>query len=74
MALVGLLGHSMANGHSGAKGTQAQGPSIANHSVAGAFGRRGTWSQGHSVAGALGGSIVHPYLEIIQFKDRQPAG
>ena len=42
MALVGLLGHSMATGHLGAKGTQAPG-----HSVT-----------GHSVAGALGGSIM----------------
>ena len=33
MALVGLLGHSMDTGHSGAKGTRASG-----HSVAGALG------------------------------------
>ena len=45
MALVGLLGHSMATGHSGAKGTQAPGHLVAGHSVAGALGHRGTRRQ-----------------------------
>ena len=54
MALVGLLGHLMASGHSGENVTRSLG-----HSVAGALGRRGTLSQGHSVAGALGGSIIN---------------
>ena len=38
MALVGLLGHSMANGHSGAKGTWAPGQTVARHLVARALG------------------------------------
>ena len=59
MALVGLLGHSIATGHSGAKGTCAPGHSVAGHSVAGALGRRGTRLQGHLDAA--------PNLHIYQF-------
>ena len=40
MVLVGLLGHSMATGHSGASVTWAPGHSVAGHLVAGAFGSR----------------------------------
>ena len=47
MELVGLLGQSMATGHSEAKGTQAPENSVTGHLVA-----------GHLFAGALWGIFV----------------
>ena len=51
MALIGLLGHSMAIGHWALRGKRHSGAYALSRR---ALGHRGTRSQGHSVAGALG--------------------